>query len=442
MKLRRSRRSTTGVAALSAVVVAVALSGCGSGSSSAGGSDKVRGTTITVAMTSVPPPGLKAFEKKSGITVKWSTNDWDDLQTKITAGATAKTYFADVTDVDWSRVGQLGKLGWFHDMSTLLDTKTMAKDMPQLDEFTLGSNVVGIPNDASFLVTTVNTKLFAKAGIDTMPTSLDEYTADLKKLKSTGTVQYPLNIPFSAAEGLSTYWYEATAAQGGSVLAKDGSPLFASPSSAGYKAAEWMIDAMKSGLVSPGSINTTDSQGIQSLMAKGQVATTFSDYSGDVGSTYDVAGSSTVTGQVEYIPTPSATGTSVNLGNPDGVGVPVTAKYPKAAAAFIKWYTSSSVEAGFAGAGTKAQVYSGYALPSRLSAMKKLAAGNLVGGKTLLEMFENSVSPTFPEGAPTWYPQFSKAVYTNLHAAAAGSQTTKQAIAAIVSATTSLKAGS
>ncbi len=38
----------------------------------------------------------------------------------------------------------------------------------------------------------------------------------------------------------------------------------------------------------PGNINVTDSQGSQTLMAKGQVASIFSDYSGGIGTLYDL----------------------------------------------------------------------------------------------------------------------------------------------------------
>jgi multiple sugar transport system substrate-binding protein len=39
--------------------------------------------------------------------------------------------------------------------------------------------------------------------------------------------------------------------------------------------------------------------------------------------------------------------------------------------------------------------------------------------------------PVFEGGAPPWYPQFSNSVYTNLHAAAAGSESVAAAIKAI-----------
>src|SRR5450759_370769 len=288
----------TGVASLSLIVA-----GCSGGAGGGAVSTQTKGVTITVALAIEPPPraALDAFTKSTGITVKWTNVDWDSLQTKISAAATAKTYFADATDVDWSRVGQLGKLDWFYPMENYDDTKALAADMPQLNSFTSNTHVIGIPYDASFMVTTVNKALFAKAGITTLPTTMDAYTKDLQQIKAKGVTQYPLNIPFAAAEGLSTYSYHTTASFGGTILDGTGKPQFATPDSAGYKAAQWMTDALKSGLVPPGNINVSDSQGQQTLMAKGTVASTFSDYSGNVGSLYELPASSSVVNQVTYM---------------------------------------------------------------------------------------------------------------------------------------------
>lgn len=417
--------------AAGAAAVGLLLGGCSGGGTA--GSTQTKGATITVALFLSPPPkaSLAAFTASTGIKVKWATLDWDSLQTKIAASATSNTYFADATDVDWSRVGQEGKLGWFRPMEDYVDTKAMAADMPQLDSFRSGGNVVGVPFDASYLVTTVNTKLFKKAGITSMPTTIEQYTADLKKIQASGVSKTPLNIPFAAAEGLSTYWYQTTQAFGGTILDASGKPQFTSRDSAGYKAAAWMVAALKDGLVPAGNINVADSQGQQTLMAKGVVASTFADYSGNVGSLYDVPSSSSVVGDVQYLPTPGVSGVTANVSNPDGIGIPRTAKYPKAAAAFIKWFTSAKNQADFAGASGPSKVMPGYFLPSRLSGVKLLtAAEKLTGGNQLAALLKTS-KPVFQNGAPTWYPQFSNAVYTNLHAAAAGSKTVDAAIAAI-----------
>jgi multiple sugar transport system substrate-binding protein len=426
-----------------AVLLLAGCGGGGGGQPAGGGSTQTSGVTITVALAADPPPkaALDDFTKQTGITVNWVNIDWDSLQTKISAAATAKTYFADATDVDWSRVGQLGKLGWFHPMGDYLDVEAMRSDMPQLASFTSDGKVVGVPYDASFMVTTVNKKMFDDAGVTTMPTTMTDYTAALQKVKAKGDAQHPLDIPFAAAEGLSTYWYETTAAFGGTVLDGTGKPQFTDPTSGGYKAAQWMVDAMKNGLVPPGNINVTDSQGQQTLMAKGEVASILSDYSGTVGTLYDVPDQSSVKGQVRYLPTPGVDAPTANLSNPDGVGIPMEAKYPQAAAKFIEWFTSEQQQVDFAGVNGPEKAFTAFPIPSRLSAVEKMtASGNLVYGKELSQMLSAS-KPVFPGGAPTWYPQFSNAVYTNLHAAATGSITVDAAVAAIGDTATKLAGG-
>ncbi len=367
----RLKRNSLRAAALIAGIASVSLLAAGCSSSTGGGSSQTKGVTITVALFGAPPPkaSLAAFTKSTGITVKWSTIDWDSLQTKIAAASTSNTYFADATDVDWSRVGQEGKLGWFLPMEKYIDTKSLETDMPQLSSFTYQGKVVGIPFDSSYLVTTVNKDQFAKAGITTMPTTIAEYTKDLQTIQSKGVSATPLNIPFAAAEGLSTYWYETTEAFGGTILNGKDVPQFTSPDSAGYKAAQWMVDAIKNGLVPAGNINVSDSQGQQTLMAKGVVASTFGDYSGNVGSLYDVPSSSSVVKQVEYIPTPGVSGVAANVSNPDGIGILKTAKYPAAAAKFIEWFTTAQNQADFAGVNGPSKVMPGYFLPSRLSGL-------------------------------------------------------------------------
>jgi len=434
MATRRSRATWLGAAGLAAVTLLAAGCSGGSGKAAAtGASTQTSGVTITVALPTDPPPqaALDAFKAATGITVNWSSSDWDSLQTKISAAATANTYFADVTNVDWSRVGQLGKLGWFLPLETYLDGNGLKADMPQLASFTLDGHIVGVPYDASYMVTTVNTDLFAKAGISTMPTTIDEYTNDLKTIKAKGVVANPLNIPFAAAEGLSTYWYETTQAFGGTVLDAKGKPQFTDPSSAGYKAAEWMVNAVKDGLVPPGNINVNDSQGEQTLMAQGQAASTFSDYSGLINSLYNVTDSSTVAGKVQYLETPGVSGTALNLSNPDGMGIPKQAKYPAAAAKFIDWFVSAQTQADFSGLNGQDKVWGSSFIPSRLSVVQQLSqADKLADGERLAKMLKTA-SPVFPDGAPTWYPTFSNAVYTNLHAAATGSMSVADAIKAI-----------
>jgi len=58
------------------------------------------------------------------------------------------------------------------------------------------------------------------------------------------------------------------------------------------------------------------------------------------------------------------------------------------------------------------------------------AKGTLIGGAQLSALLKTA-RPVFPQGAPSYYPEFSRAAYTNLHAAATGSITVEAAIKAI-----------
>ncbi len=397
--------------------------------------------TINVAIAYPAPPKamLAAFTKSTGIKVNYSYIQWDDLQTKIAAAAEAHAYFADVADVDWSKVGEYYETKWFMPLNKYFNVASLPAQYPQIASFIRDGELIGMPSDVSLLVTDVNTKDFAKAGIKTMPTTFSQYQADLNEIQTKGVVAHPLDIPFAAAEGLSTYWYETTAAFGGQVLSSSYKPEFSSPSSAGYKAMAWMVAAYKGGLVPKGNLSLEDYQGFSDDQAENLTASVFSDYSGDVGTVYDVPSSSKVVGQIEYIPTPGASGPAPNLANPDGIGIPSSAKNVSAAVEFIKWYDEPANQAAFAGAKGASNSISGFPLPANNAGLAQLvSSGKVPGAAELANLAEHHSRAIFPAGAPPWYPAFSNAVYTNLHSAAAGQESVASAISAITSQVSSL----
>ena len=397
--------------------------------------------TINVAIAYPAPPKamLAKFTSQTGIKVNWSYLQWDDLQTKIAAAAEADTYFADVTDVDWSKVGEYYVTKWFLPLNQYFSLRSLASQYPQISSFERNGTLVGMPMDVSLLVTTINEKAFHKAGITSTPTTLSQYTKDLQTIKSKGIVKYPLDIPFAAAEGLSTYWYELTAAMGGQVLSASYKPLFTTPSSAGYKAMAWMVNAYKSGLVAKANLDYEDYQGFETEMAHGLAATVFSDYSGDIGTIYDVPSQSSVVGDVSYVATPGASGPAPNLGNPDGIGIPRSAEHVSAAVAFIKWMEEPANQAAFAGAAGPKNVISTFPLPSNRGGLSLSPRPARSPVRPHLSIWSRTTGAPFsPAGAPPWYPNFSNAVYTNLHSAAAGQESVASAISAIASEVNSL----
>ncbi len=433
-----SRRA--GALVLSVGLTALAAA-CGS-SSSAPSTTSSASSSITVAVAYPAPPKalLDEFTKQTGIKVTWVNIGWDDLQTKIAAAASANTYFADAADVDWSKVGEYQRTGWFYPLNKYFDVASLRSDMPQLNTFISDNELMGMPFDSSFLVTTVNTKDFAKAGITTMPATLSAWTADLKKVGAANGMASPLDIHFATAEGLSTCWYQITSAFGGQVLTAQDSPAFTSPSSPGYQALAWMVNAYKSGLVPKANINETDYQGFTTEMARNRVAAEMCDYSGSVASIYNVPSTSSVVNDTEYIPTPGATGVGGNVANPDGIGIPKTAKNVAGAVKFIKWFTNTENQATWAGLQGAKDVVSTFPLPARLSSFNlMIKAGNIAQASQLATILKAHAKAPFPNGAPPWYVQFSAAVQTNIHEAAAGQETVQQAVSAIAAQVNTLK---
>ena len=435
----RTRRPWAAAALAVSLLTAAA---CSAGGQTIGqGTGGSSGKSITVDMFYPSPPKsvLAQFTKQTGISVQWVEIGYDDLQTKISSAASSNTYYADATDVDWSKVGEYAKTGWFLPMNQWFNPASLQSDVPQLGTFEVNGKLIGMPFDASFMVTTVNTKDFQAAGA-AVPTTIDGLTAALKKLQAHG-MSTPLDIHLAAAEGLSTCWYQMTAAFGGQVLNAQDAPQFTAPGSPGYQAMAWMVNAYKDGLVAKGNIQETDYNGLTAEMAKNKVAAELCDYAGSVGSIYDVPSSSSVVNQVQYVPTPGAHGVAPNVANPDGIGIPKTAKDPAAAAEFIKWFTTAGNQAMWSGLDGPSDVISGFPLPMRLSGLDLLAKSGKVPQAAEMETLlrEHAQAP-FPQGSPPWYAQFSNAVYTNIHQAAAGQETVQQAVTNIASQASQLKA--
>ena len=441
MKHSRTLTRRAAILVISVALVALAAA-CGSSSSSSPSSSASSSKSITVAVAYPAPPKtlLDQFTKQTGIKVNWVNIGWDDLQTKIAAAMTANTYFADAADVDWSKVGEYQKTGWFYPLNKWFNVASLKSDFPQLDTFVADKELMGMPFDSSFIVTTVNTKDFAKAGITTMPTTLTGFENALKSVGKANGMASPLDIQFATAEGLSTCWYQMTAAFGGQVLTAQDTPAFTSPSSPGYKAMTWMVDAYKSGLVPKANINVTDYDGFTTEMAKNRVAAVMCDYSGSVASIYNVPSSSSVVNQTEYLTTPGATGPGMAVANPDGIGIPKTAKNVAGAVKFIKWFTNTENQATWAGLKGASNVVSTFPLPARLSSFNLLVkAGNIGQASQLASILGAHAQAPFPNGAPPWYVQFSAAVQTNIHEAAAGQETVAQAVSAIAAQVNTLK---
>jgi multiple sugar transport system substrate-binding protein len=401
------------------------------------------GQTITVVMHYPSPPAslLDGFTKDTGIKVNWVQLGFSDEQTKIAASAEANTYFADATDVDWSVVGEYAKTHWFLPLNKYFDVTALNSDVPQLSAFVSDGQLIGVPFDASFVVTTVNDTDFTNAGIHTMPTTMSMLEADLRVLQKSG-MSHPLNLYLAATPGLTQCWYQLTAAFGGGIVDNSFKPLFTSPESAGYKALAWIVQQYKGGTVPPGDINNIDYTSFDSEMAQNQTAVTLCDYSGDVASVYNVPSTSKVVNQVSYIATPGTTGPGPVMANPDGIGIPRSARHPAAAAKFLQWFTSTENQAIWAGLDGPNMLISAFPLPMRLSSLNLLQQSGKLPHDEISQMILllRSSQPILASKAPAGYVSFYNTTTTTIHDAAAGTISVAQAIKTIADAANQLQA--
>jgi multiple sugar transport system substrate-binding protein len=197
-----------------------------------------------------------------------------------------------------------------------------------------------------------------------------------------------------------------------------------------------MIDAYKSGLVPAGNINMIDMGALTAELAHNRVAAAICDYSGDVGSIYDVASISSVVNQIAYAPNPGVKGPVPGLANMDGIGIPVTARNKVGAVEFLKWFNSTQNQAVWSGLDGAKGIIAGIPLPTRISSLQLLAAKKVLSQSqehALVAGLEDSL-PIFPGKAPAGYIPFYTTVYDTIHSAAAGQVTLQQAVRTIANA--------
>ena len=415
------RRRLISIAALVCCASLLAAS-CGGGSSSSSGSggssESIRGQTITVLVPyKMPQSLLNKFTAETGVKVNYVVTGWDATHNKLLVANEAGSYIADVAEFDWSFTGQFAGAGWVEPLDGLVDQKTL-DDLTSTDKaFQTGGKTYAACYSNDFRVSMYNKAMFQKAGITSFPATFDELATDVQKLKASG-VQYPLSIPMAATEGGVTPWYLLTLAMGGQLFDQNNKPIFSDPSSAGYKALQWEVDAVKNGWVSPGAVSLNDDIAFNKFTG-GENAIVLATGPGNMPTANDPSQSS-IAGKAALGLVPGVSGPGGSFGLPEGLSIPVTAKHKAAAAAFIEWWERPE---------NAIKIYHTQgSLPCGQTALKQLASsGQLQGGDVVAAELPH-VGPLFPGGAPLWYAQFSSDAQGLLNAAVKGDMSVADAL--------------
>ncbi len=427
-----ARRLTGAAAALGSVAILAACGGGGgakAGFSDPGKAD-IKGQTITVLLPYPIPKSLIAqFTAKTGVKVNYTVTGWDALHAKLIVANTAKTYIADVTEFDWSFTGQFAGKGWDEPLEDALDP-ALAKDLANTSgAFSSGGHTYAACYSNDFRMPIYNATMFQKAGVASFPTTFAAMAPAIEKLKGSG-VKYPLAIPMGATEGGVTPWYLLTLAMGGQLFDKDFKPLFADPGSAGYKALQFEVDAVKNGWVSPGAVTLDDGPTADKFDA-GANAILLASSPGSLATANDPK-SSAIHGKARAGLMPGVSGPGHSFGLPEGLAVPVTAKHKDAALAFIQWWEDPAVSGSLYG--------SEGMLPCRSTVLAQLAKdGTLQDGERIRAQLAQVV-PLFPQGAPVWYSTFSSDAQGLLNAAVKGNMSVGDALEQLAGKATKLAA--
>ncbi|MFC5503052.1 extracellular solute-binding protein [Lysinimonas soli] len=181
------KRKIAGVTAV-ALASALVLAGCSStgGGSGAGASTDGKGKTVTLWLVgSDTPDALRSylvseFKKETGGTLKIEQQDWSDIVTKLTTALPDANNTPDVTEMGNTQSPTFTNVGAFLDISDMYSELGGSKLLPSFVEagkvdgknYTLpyyfGSRYVFYRKD-----------VWAKAGITSVPTTLDQFNQDV-----------------------------------------------------------------------------------------------------------------------------------------------------------------------------------------------------------------------------------------------------------------------
>ncbi|KUJ64359.1 sugar transporter [Streptomyces albus subsp. albus] len=217
--MKRGLIAATGVAAM---LVSVAACGSSDDDGGAAGKDGFKGQTLTVwTMDGSAPAGWTkdvkaAFEKKTGAKLKFVTQQWDNIQQKVTT-ALSESNPPDVIEIGNTHTPAYAQAGGLADLSDLKNTLG-ADWTPSLNKSAVfDGKQYAAPWFAANRVVIYNKRIWAEAGIKDTPKTRTEFFKDLDLIKKKTDAE-PLYLP-----GQNWYFFDGlTLGAGAELVKKDG----------------------------------------------------------------------------------------------------------------------------------------------------------------------------------------------------------------------------
>lgn len=161
------------------------------------------------------------FEKETGATVTVEMQQWDGITTKLTTALAGSTP-PDVIDMGNTQVAGYAATGGLADLTDYRDDLAQGQEWlgGLVDPATIDGKLYAVPSFAGDRAVIYNKKLWAAAGVTEAPTTFDELTAALDKVKAANTA-----ADFSALYLPGQLWYvgmQFVWDAGGEVAVNDG----------------------------------------------------------------------------------------------------------------------------------------------------------------------------------------------------------------------------
>lgn len=294
-------------------------------------------TVLLIADKTWVPDLVKEFEDATGAKVNVVLADFEDMQTKFTAAAAAKSGAFDVVSGDQPAWFMAGYLEPLDDYLKELDQS----DITGLDMRLYEGKRYGMPWLVDNRIFMYNAEILKKAGFDAPPKTWDEFFAQAKAIKDQGILEYPIMFPWAQHEGefcdMSAWFLSA----GGTFFNADMTRSVIN-SRENVAALEFLKKLNDNGLVNPESM-ASKSFAVSQTLAQGTAAfgTTWVILTGML----DDPEQSKVVGQVRAALYPGIReGVTGTFDGSESLAIAADSKDKETAWAFIKWLTSKEVE--------------------------------------------------------------------------------------------------
>jgi multiple sugar transport system substrate-binding protein len=355
------------------------------------------------------------FEKANpGTTVKLEFVPYDALYDKIVASKAAGGAGYDVVlyDVIWpANFAENGVLVDVTDKIAAMDKAAIFDGAWATTEYS--GHYYGMPwiLDTKYLF--MNKDMLAKAGVTDAPKTWAGVMAAAQKVKDAGVAEYPLVFDWAQAEAVICDYTALMGAYQGDFL-KDGAPAF--NSGGGVEALQFMVDAMKSGLVNPNSTAYLE-EDVRKVFSAGEAAMAV-NWTYMFNMAQNDPKESKINGQVAIAPLPGVEGHAAAsaVNGSMGLGITTGSSKPDLAWRYILHMTSQPVQ----------NAYAKNSLPIWKSSYSDPAVS--AGQEEVVAAADTSIAIMTPRPMYPAYPELSSLLQKAIHEALTGEKSAQDAL--------------